>query len=129
MVNFLEYGNNSYIIIKTNIFKYNITNFEILFNSIFYNYIILLLKFSTFFLNYKILIVIISFFSIRDQMFTLLASGSHHTWSWDFDKHKHNPKVSEVDFSKPSQNGSWPYWFILQHQTLVRVISWHNIPG
>ena len=53
----LEYGN----IIKINIFKYGITNFEISFNYIFLNYIILLLKFSkmyTIFLeNYKNLIV------------------------------------------------------------------------
>ena len=35
LVNFLKYDNNSYIIIKINIFKYNITNFEILFHSIF----------------------------------------------------------------------------------------------
>ena len=34
----LEYGNNSYIIIKINIFKYYITNFEILFNWVSYKY-------------------------------------------------------------------------------------------
>ncbi|KAF2618744.1 hypothetical protein F2Q68_00039177 [Brassica cretica] len=37
-------------------------------------------------------------FSKRDQMFTLLASGGHHTGSWDLHKHKDNPKLQKLNF-------------------------------
>lgn len=44
--NIFEYGNKSYRIFKINIFKYEVTSFEILFYFIFYKYKCILLKFS-----------------------------------------------------------------------------------
>ena len=68
LVFFLEYDNNSYIIIKINIFKYDIENFKILFNSNFYSYKNFITKiFKIVFKSYKFIIVIslVSFIYIQ----------------------------------------------------------------
>ena len=52
LINFIEYDNISYIIIKINIFKYDITNFEILFNLNFYNYRVFITKIFKNFYNF-----------------------------------------------------------------------------